>query len=105
MSLNFFAGNCEGQPFVAAQTLIPSEQLRAGIMVDSMTTRNGTRIPRFENGWLARAVDPQMPAHRVIEALEAVGTVVEVGEVHLEDIARYLGEDAVKSAFSRPEDE
>lgn len=105
MSLNFFAGKIEGRPFVAAQTLIPAEQTRAGMMVDSMTTRYGTRIPQFEKGWLARAVDPQLPPHHVVETLENVGRVIEVGEVRREDVARFIGEDAVEAAFQLPEEE
>ena len=100
MHSSFFAGKVEGQPFVAAQTFIASEQDKAGLLVDSMTTRNGTHMPEFNNGWLLRAVDPKMPTQRVVDTLEHTGArVIEVGEVPREEIARFVGPAVVEQVF------
>lgn len=104
MFSNFFAGKMEGQPFVAAQTLIEAEQHRAGIIVDSMTTRNGTKVPQFDdNGWLLRRVDPSIPMARLVETLENTGARVhEVGDVAPEEVARFVGPTAVEQVFKDP---
>lgn len=99
---NFFVGSIDGSPVVAAQTLIPAEQDRVAIVVDSMTTRYGTRMPEFQKGWLLRAIDPELPRIRVVQDLESTGaTVKEVGDVSREDAAQLLGPAVINDAFKR----
>lgn len=89
----------KGIPFVAAQTFIPREQGPAAVLVDSLTSRYGTAMPRFEEGWLARAIDPDLPKPRVIEDLRTNGEVVDVGRVPIEAVQAYVGPRMVAEAF------
>lgn len=103
MSLTFFAGTAEGKPFVAAQTLMPQEQDRAGLIVDTLTTRYGSRMPQFQKGWLARAIDPEISTSHVVEVLKHTGgNVVDVGQVPMADVESFLGSKLTAQAFENP---
>lgn len=103
MSLTFFAGTAEGKPFVAAQSLLPQEQDRAGLVVDMLTTRYGPRIPKFQQGWLARAVDPEIPTSHVVDVLEHTGGhVVDLGQVPMAEVESFLGSKLTAQAFENP---
>ena len=101
MSINFFAGSIEGKQFVAAQTLIPSEQFKAGMVVDTFTSLPGSRVPKFTNtGWLFRTVAPDFSSELMTEfAKSAGGEVIEVGEVRREDVGEFVGPKVVEQVL------
>lgn len=86
---NFFIGTVEGHPFVAAHAIGQEAQQRAGVAVDIVSPLNGTRIPEFEeNNWLVRPIATGADAEVVVAN---AGDVHRVGEVAIEEVARYVG--------------
>jgi hypothetical protein len=100
MPFNLFTGVIEGKSFVAAQTLIPTEQFRAGMVVDTFTPLPGSKVPKFENGWLMRTVAPDLSPELMTAVVESAGgEVIEVGEVRREEVGGFVGSKVVERAL------
>jgi hypothetical protein len=88
----------------AAHTLIKSQQHLAGVAIDLLTPRAGSRPASPDYGWIIRELAPSVSRQEAEDLLGTIGEVTSVKDpVPLAEVAKLIGGNGVAKVFSDPE--
>ncbi|MGH7241409.1 MAG: hypothetical protein ACREGB_03885 [Candidatus Saccharimonadales bacterium] len=101
----FFTGNYNGEHFIGVRAPRPEQQYLAGLLVDSMSDRNGPKIPEMNkrNALIRRLSSDVLPL-MVESKLDGVkrATVKYIAELATEDLKQYFEPTEIERAFATP---
>ncbi|HWT56101.1 MAG TPA: hypothetical protein VN031_03675 [Candidatus Microsaccharimonas sp.] len=98
----FFTGNYNGEHFIGVRAPKPEQQYLAGLLVDSMSDRNGPKIPELnQHNALIRRLSGEVLPLMVETKLDGVkqATVKYVPDLADEDLTPYFESQELEKAF------